>query len=225
MTTTIRLPEPVNSVIVGDSNLFQAEHSPTEPVLVFVKPLTSNGDQSNLVISTARGRQFLMLLRSLGPSADESESGVDLFVICRAAGVFFIDDNFAIQVKRTKSLLREIIAQNAILPHTMANSYSTDTRLGAAANVGAHMVQLFGFLRQLVIHDVAHGKEVDYARATHYGQVPAVVGLHGSHGVGDAGRLGHYSFGGGRDMHALRVYRRAPMTPTTGLGHNARPPP
>src|SRR2546426_1217209 len=35
---------------------------------------------------------------------------------CGQAGVFFIDDNFAIQVKRTKSLLREIIAQNAILP-------------------------------------------------------------------------------------------------------------
>jgi radical SAM superfamily enzyme YgiQ (UPF0313 family) len=31
-------------------------------------------------------------------------------------GVFFIDDNFAINVKRTKSLLREIIAQDAVLP-------------------------------------------------------------------------------------------------------------
>jgi radical SAM superfamily enzyme YgiQ (UPF0313 family) len=31
-------------------------------------------------------------------------------------GVFFIDDNFAIRVKRTKSLLREIIARDAILP-------------------------------------------------------------------------------------------------------------
>ena len=30
--------------------------------------------------------------------------------------VFFIDDNFAINVKRTKSLLREIIAQNATVP-------------------------------------------------------------------------------------------------------------
>jgi radical SAM superfamily enzyme YgiQ (UPF0313 family) len=33
-----------------------------------------------------------------------------------AVGVFFIDDNFAIQIKRTKALLREIIAQNAIVP-------------------------------------------------------------------------------------------------------------
>jgi len=31
-------------------------------------------------------------------------------------GVFIIDDNFAINVKRTKSLLREIIARDAILP-------------------------------------------------------------------------------------------------------------
>jgi radical SAM superfamily enzyme YgiQ (UPF0313 family) len=31
-------------------------------------------------------------------------------------GVFFIDDNFAINVKRTKSLLREIIARDAVLP-------------------------------------------------------------------------------------------------------------
>src|SRR2546425_3226966 len=31
-------------------------------------------------------------------------------------GVFFIDDNFAIQVKRTKALLREIIAQGAVVP-------------------------------------------------------------------------------------------------------------
>lgn len=33
-----------------------------------------------------------------------------------AVGVFFIDDNFAIDVRRTKALLREMVAQNAILP-------------------------------------------------------------------------------------------------------------
>src|SRR5262245_41267046 len=31
-------------------------------------------------------------------------------------GIFFIDDNFAINVKRTKSLLREVIRRDAILP-------------------------------------------------------------------------------------------------------------
>src|SRR6185369_13364121 len=94
VTTTIRLPEPVNSVVLGDSNLFQAEYSPEEPLLVFARPVTSSVAQSNLVISTARGRQFVLLLRSLGPSADDSDSQVDLFVTCRTAGGFFIEDTF-----------------------------------------------------------------------------------------------------------------------------------
>src|SRR6266581_7088012 len=94
VTTTIRLPEPVNSVILGDSNLFQAEYSPDEPLLVFAKPITANIAQTNLVISTTRGRQFVLLLRSIGPSADEGESGVDLLVTCQAAGVRFIEDTF-----------------------------------------------------------------------------------------------------------------------------------
>ena len=95
VTTTIRLPEPINSVILGDSNLFQAEYSANEPLLVFAKPITANIAQTNLVISTTRGRQFVLLLRSIGTSADEGESGVDLLVTCQAAGVRFIDDTFA----------------------------------------------------------------------------------------------------------------------------------
>jgi len=37
VTTTIRLPEPVNSVVLGDSNLFQAEYSASEPLSVFAR--------------------------------------------------------------------------------------------------------------------------------------------------------------------------------------------
>src|SRR5207247_213130 len=95
VTTTIRLPEPINSVILGDSNLFQAEYSAEEPLLVFAKPITPNIAQTNLVISTTRGRQFVLLLRSIGASADEGEFGVDLLVTCQTAGVRFIEDTFA----------------------------------------------------------------------------------------------------------------------------------
>src|ERR1041384_4614325 len=52
VTTTIRLPEPVNSVILGDSNLFQAEYSPSEPLLVFARTTASGTAQTSLVIST-----------------------------------------------------------------------------------------------------------------------------------------------------------------------------
>ena len=39
--TAVRMPEPVNSVVVGDPGSFSAEHSDREPQLVFVKPITS----------------------------------------------------------------------------------------------------------------------------------------------------------------------------------------
>src|ERR1700751_560958 len=50
--TTIRVPEPVNSVVVGDPALFQVEHSEHEAELVFVKALTTEDAESNLLIST-----------------------------------------------------------------------------------------------------------------------------------------------------------------------------
>lgn len=94
VTTTIRLPEPVHSVVLGDSNLFQAEYSPNEPLLVFARPTASANAQTNLVISTVFGRQFILLLRSVGASAGEGESGVDLLVTCRATQVRFIEETF-----------------------------------------------------------------------------------------------------------------------------------
>ena len=92
LTTTIRLPEPVNSVIVGDSNLFHVEYSPDEPLLVFAKPATTGSVESNLVISTTRGRQFVLSLKSVGHLAAEDKSGVDLLVNCRSANILFIED-------------------------------------------------------------------------------------------------------------------------------------
>src|SRR5213592_1450563 len=92
LTTTIRLPEPVNSVVVGDPSLFQAEYSADEPLLVFAKPLTSTAQESNLVISTVAGRQFIFTLKNLGVAAQDVTQSVDLFVNCRRAGVLFIED-------------------------------------------------------------------------------------------------------------------------------------
>ena len=94
MTTTIRVPEPVNSVVLGDSNLFQAEYSPNEPMLVFTRPMGLGVAQTNLVISTIFDRQFILILRSLGASGDQSELDVDLLVTCQAAQLHFIEETF-----------------------------------------------------------------------------------------------------------------------------------
>src|SRR5258708_33759889 len=64
--TAIRMPEPVNSVVVGDPASFSAEHSDREPQLVFVKPTTPKPTQTNLLISTIRGLQVSLLPVDLG---------------------------------------------------------------------------------------------------------------------------------------------------------------
>src|SRR3989442_10950537 len=92
VTTTIRLPEAVNSVVLGDSNRFQAEYSPKEPLLLFARPTAPDIAETNLVISTVFGRQFILILKSLGVSTDQSQAGADLLVTCQAAQVHFIEE-------------------------------------------------------------------------------------------------------------------------------------
>ncbi len=92
--TTIRAPEAVNSVIVGDPDLFQAEHSEREPTLVFVKALTVNPAETNLLITTLRGKQISLLLHS-GKPASTDAVGVDFVVRYSQAGHFLIEPNAA----------------------------------------------------------------------------------------------------------------------------------
>ena len=87
--TAIRVPEPVNSVVVGDPALFQVEHSEHEPELVFVKALTTEDAESNLLISTARGREISFLLVS--HRRGSSPARVDFLVRYHTAGGFLIE--------------------------------------------------------------------------------------------------------------------------------------
>jgi hypothetical protein len=87
--TTIRVPEPVNSVVVGDPTLFQAEHSEHEPQLVFVKSLLEEGSESNLLISTSRGRQISFLLVNHGHETNTSKA--DFLFRYQASVSFLID--------------------------------------------------------------------------------------------------------------------------------------
>jgi hypothetical protein len=86
--TTIRVPEPVNSVVVGDPALFQVEHSEREPELVFVKSLREDGARSNLLISTIRGRQLSFLL--LNHAKEANFSRVDFLFQYAASRGFLI---------------------------------------------------------------------------------------------------------------------------------------
>jgi hypothetical protein len=87
--TAIRMPEVVNSVVLGDPDSFTAEHSEREPQIVIVKPVTAKAAQTNLLISTVHGYQASLLLISRGESA--AQPNVDFMMRYRPAGRFVIE--------------------------------------------------------------------------------------------------------------------------------------
>src|ERR1700730_4583819 len=87
--TTVRLPEAVNSVVVGDPTEFQVEHSDREPRLVFVKATSTKPAETNLLISTTSGRQVSLLLVNRGDNASPNPDRVDFLLRYEPSGGFF----------------------------------------------------------------------------------------------------------------------------------------
>ena len=90
--TAIRMPDAVNSVVLGDPDSFAAEHSEREPQIVFVKPITEKAAQTNLLISTTRGYQANLLLISRGQPAG-AQPNVDFMMQYRPAARFIIEQS------------------------------------------------------------------------------------------------------------------------------------
>jgi len=88
--TTIRLPEAVNSVVLGDPSRFQVEHSDKEPRLVFVKAITTKPAETNLLISTTSGRQVSLLLVGRGEGVSSGQGPVDFVVSYQTLRDFLI---------------------------------------------------------------------------------------------------------------------------------------
>jgi hypothetical protein len=89
--SAIRLPENVNSVVVGDPSAFQVEHSEREAKLVFVKALTTKPAETNLLISTVSGRKVSLLLVNRGDRAPGGRSKVNFLLNYEAAGGFLVE--------------------------------------------------------------------------------------------------------------------------------------
>lgn len=66
--SSVRLPEEVSSVVLGDPAAFKGEHSEAEPRLVFFKPARAKPATSNALISTRSGREVSITLVSDGTS-------------------------------------------------------------------------------------------------------------------------------------------------------------
>jgi len=77
-TTSVKLAEEVSSVVIGDPASFKAEHSDSEPRLVFLKPITEQPAESNALITTKSGQEVTLHLVS--PGKTDQDPKVDFLV-------------------------------------------------------------------------------------------------------------------------------------------------
>jgi hypothetical protein len=89
--STIRLPEAVNSVVLGDPSAFKVEHSEREPKLVFIKALSSKPAETNLLISTISGRQVSLLVVNRGENASATRPNVNFLLKYEVPGGFLVE--------------------------------------------------------------------------------------------------------------------------------------
>lgn len=88
----IRMPEEVTSVILGSPGSFKAEHNEGEPEYVYVKPITKEPVQSNLLIATKSGQHVTLELISDG-AANSTAMPVDFLLEYRASKSFLINSD------------------------------------------------------------------------------------------------------------------------------------
>jgi hypothetical protein len=88
--STICMPEEVTSVILGSPGEFKAEHNEGEPKYVYVKPITKDATQSNLLIATKSGQHVSLQLISNGTAAPDKSEPVDLLIEYRSPRTFLI---------------------------------------------------------------------------------------------------------------------------------------
>jgi len=94
--STIRMPEEVTSVILGSPGSFKAEHNEGEPEYVYVKPITKEPAQSNLLIATKSGQHVTLELISdgtLNTAANSALRPVDFLIEYRASRSFLINSD------------------------------------------------------------------------------------------------------------------------------------
>src|SRR6202451_2547895 len=130
VATSIRMPEPVNSVVLGDPENFQAEHSEHEPELVTVKPVSAGPAQTNLLITTTLGHQAnLLLISSGGQTAGTQTVDVLLAYGKPTRGSFLVEENpFSPSlIAETQRLDTQTKAPDSVLPAPPLASLATKT--------------------------------------------------------------------------------------------------
>jgi hypothetical protein len=91
--STIHMPEEITSVILGSPGEFKAEHNEGEPEYVYVKPITKEAAQTNLLIATKSGQHVTLELVSDGAGVTKQSQPVDFLIEYKGSRGFLIADD------------------------------------------------------------------------------------------------------------------------------------
>lgn len=91
--SVIHMPEAVTSVVLGSPGLFKAEHNEGEPDYVYVKPITKEPAQSNLLIATKSGEHVTLELISDGSADAGSAQPIDFLIEYHASRGFLVSSD------------------------------------------------------------------------------------------------------------------------------------
>ena len=90
LESSIHMPDEITSIVLGSPGSFKAEHSEGEPEYVYVKPITKNPAESNLLIATKSGQHVTLELISEGAATTSSDGPVDFLIEYRAQRSFLV---------------------------------------------------------------------------------------------------------------------------------------
>jgi len=147
--TSVRLPEEISSVVIGNPASFKAEHSEAEPRLVFFKPTTSQPAESNALITTKSGQEISLHLVSAGKGA--ADARVDFLVEYRPPqSVVISPEKQSFLIADTRPLSSEAPANpadtsvHASPPDSVANQLERQKTLPSPAWQGKELLVALG---------------------------------------------------------------------------------
>ena len=146
-TTSLRLPEKISSVVIGNPATFKAEHSEAEPRLVFLKPTTTQPCESNALITTESGQEIALHLVSSGKASTNVR--VDFLVEYRQPQSLVMDSarqSFLISDTRPVSLDRavEVPAAHTEYPDLVSKELEEQKRSSSPIWEGTELLAAIG---------------------------------------------------------------------------------
>ena len=131
---SVRVPEDVSSVVLGNPGAFKAEHSDAEPRLVFLKPTASAPGETNALITTKTGLEISLHLVSTGNS--NPRGAVDFVLEYDNPRGFFIEPSHAtFVIGDTRSLTPDPVLAT---PKSAASTVSNQDLLKQQAEPHPH---------------------------------------------------------------------------------------